>query len=88
MAMPSFCATARTASGKVMLSSFCTKLKTSFPRRRNEAVIELPRGMHGKRSGLFLVKWHNPVKFLRARSSSALLIAHDADDIGLLLDRV
>src|SRR5256886_703113 len=54
----------------------------------SEAVIELPRGMHGKRWRLLTVKWTKPGIILRPSLLQLDVIAHNADDVRLLLDGV
>src|SRR5438552_10154206 len=54
----------------------------------SEAVIELPRGMHGKRWRLLTVKGTKPGIILRPSLLQLDVVAHNADDVRLLLDRV
>src|SRR5207244_5297620 len=54
----------------------------------SEAVIELPRGMHGKRWRLLTVKRTKPRIILRPSLLQLDVIPHNADDVRLLLDRV
>ena len=54
----------------------------------SEAVIKLPRGMHGKRWRLLTVKGTKPGIILRPSLLQLDVVAHNADDVRLLLDRV
>ena len=53
-----------------------------------EAVKKLARGMDGERRGLLAVEWAQAGEILRARLLQLDVVADDADDIRLLLDRV
>src|SRR5882724_11760727 len=53
-----------------------------------ETVKELPRGMHRERRRLLAMKRTQPRKILRPRLLQLDVIAHHADDIRLLLERV
>ena len=53
-----------------------------------EAVIKLARGMDGKRRRLFAVKRAKPGEVLRPGLLQLDVVADDADDVRLLLDRV
>src|SRR5207302_1584112 len=53
-----------------------------------ETVKELPRGMHRERRCLLAMKRTQPRKILRPRLLQLDVIAHHADDIRLLLERV
>src|SRR5258708_39496648 len=52
-----------------------------------KAMIELARGVDGKRRRLLLVERTQPGKVLRSRLLQLDVVAHNADDIRLLLDR-
>src|SRR2546430_12335006 len=54
----------------------------------SETVKELPRGMHRERRRLLAMKRTQPRKILRPRLLQLDVIAHHADDIRLLLERV
>src|SRR5438876_398358 len=54
----------------------------------SEAVIELPRSMHGKRWRLLAMKGTQPRIILRPSLLQLDVIAHNADDVRLLLNRV
>jgi len=51
-----------------------------------KAVKELVSRVHGKRRGLFLVERAQPRVILRAGFPQLDVLAHNADDVGLLLD--
>ena len=85
--MLSFSAIRRTASGKVMFSIFCTKLKTSPEAPQPKQWKNWPRGVHRERRRLFLMKRAQPLKVLRAALAQLDVLAHNADDVGLLLER-
>ncbi len=53
-----------------------------------KAVKELPRGMDGKRRRLLPMKRTKPGKVLRPRLAQLDVLAHNADDVRLLLDRI
>ena len=71
-----------------MFSIFWMKLKTSPGHAAAEAVIELARGVHGKRRRLLAVKGTQPGVVLRPGLFQLDVVADDADDVRLLLDRV
>ena len=51
-----------------------------------EAVKELVAGVHRERRGLFLMEGAQPGLVLRAGFAQLDVLAHNADDVGLLLD--
>ena len=51
-----------------------------------EAVEELPRGVHRERRRLFLMKRAQALEVLRAALAQLDVLAHNADDVSLLLD--
>ena len=51
-----------------------------------EAVIELPRGMHRKRRRLLVMKRTKPGVVLRPSLLQLDVVAHNANDVRLLLD--
>ncbi len=71
-----------------MFSIFCTKLKTSPERAASEAVVELARGVDGERRRLFAVEGAESGVVLRAGLLQLDVVADDANDVRLLLDRV
>ncbi len=54
----------------------------------SEAVKELPRGVHGERRRLLVMKRTEAGKILRARLLELDVVADNANDVGLLLERV
>ena len=53
-----------------------------------EAVKELSRGVHRKRRRFFLVKGAQALEVLRSAFAQGHVLAHNADDVGLLLDDI
>ena len=53
-----------------------------------EAVEKLPRGVNGERWRFFLVEGTQALEVLRAAFAQLNVLAHDADDVSLLLDGI
>ena len=84
--MPSFWATTRTASGKVMPSIFCMKVKTS-PLAPQPKQWKNWRLAWTEKDGVFsLVEGAEAGVVLRAGLAQLDVFADDADDVCLLLD--
>ena len=69
-----------------MFSIFCTKLKTSPRAPQPKQWKNWLRGMHRERRRLFLMEGAQPGKFCAPALAQLDVLAHNADDVGLLLD--
>ena len=87
-AMPSFWATARTASGKGDVLDLLDEGEDVAGDSAAEAVEELAAGVDGKRRRFFAVEGAESGVVLRPRLAQLDVFADDADDVGLLLDGV
>ena len=53
-----------------------------------EAMKELPRSVYRHRGRFFLMEWAEPDEVLRTRLAQGDVLAHNADDVSLLLEGV
>ena len=86
--MPNFCATIRTASGKVDVFDFLHEAEDVSRNAASEAMKKLPRGVHRKRRSLLPMKRAKARIVLRPSLLQLDVIADDANDVRLLLDGV
>ena len=86
--MFSFSAISRTASGKVMFSIFCTKAKTSPEAPQPKQWKNCRVACTENDGDLFLMERTEALEVLRAALAQLDVLAHDADDVSLLLDGV
>src|SRR5579872_2109129 len=72
--------------GKSDVLDFLNEAENVAFRAASEAIVELARGVDGKRRRLFAVKGTQPGVVLRSRLAQLYVVPDDADDVGLLAD--
>ncbi len=85
---PSFCAISRTASGKRNVLDLLDEAENVSRIPAAKAVKKLARSVDGERRRLLAMKRTQPGKVLRPRLPQFDVVAHDADDVRLLLERL
>jgi len=87
MGTPSFCASKRTLRERNILNAL-QELEHVAGLAAAETMKELPRGVYGERRRFLAVERTQPGVILRARALEANVLAYDANNIRLLLERV